>query len=341
MFGHALMLTALGLMVHAQKSSIAQRWPPLSKARCSQTTKLKAMYGRMTFNPPLSQKPMTSFEVDVEWNDLQFHPTENRHKRGGVYVSYTMGMKNGPGGYFGVQMGGTYGGFIFSIWDGDRTYRLSNGKKQVKKSTKLVWPMDLRNCKRNCQDCGLPSLRDIAKRGFTTGTKCITKYPMKVGDRYTVKLSKAVPRKQIHTSQFGGFRKVHEEVLGEKNRFIKGSVWQVSVTIKKGTTPGKTIPVGTIMFESDEIGFNRLGTFDEMIGCNKCNAIYHKDTRYGPIVSTEGRYKRRPVHMEAWTRYNDSTCKKYQISGSKRDCSLSFESGPLTKGVTKSRIKLW
>ena len=101
------------LLFHAaEHSSIAQRWPPLSKVRCSQTTKLKAMYGGMAFDPPLSQKPMTSFEVDVEWNDLQFHPTENTRKRGGVYVSYTMGMKNGPGGYFGVQFGGTYGEFF-------------------------------------------------------------------------------------------------------------------------------------------------------------------------------------------------------------------------------------
>ena len=47
---------------------------------------------------------MTSLAVDVEWNELQFHPTENTQKKGGVYVAYTMGMKDGPGGYFGVQI---------------------------------------------------------------------------------------------------------------------------------------------------------------------------------------------------------------------------------------------
>ena len=49
-------------------------------------------------------------EVDVEWNELSFHPTSNREKKGGVYVAYTTGVKEGPGGYFGVQIkaaGGT------------------------------------------------------------------------------------------------------------------------------------------------------------------------------------------------------------------------------------------
>ena len=84
-------------------------WPPIDASSCSQGTKQKAMYGRMIFDPPLSQKPMTSLAVDVQWDDLQFHPIENPNKKGGVYVAYTMGMKNGPGGYFGVQIRSTGG----------------------------------------------------------------------------------------------------------------------------------------------------------------------------------------------------------------------------------------
>lgn len=80
------------------------KWPPISKAKCTQRTKQKAMYGSMVFEPSLKVKPMTSFEVDVEWNDLQFHPTENTRNKGGVYVAYTTGLRDGPGGYFGVQI---------------------------------------------------------------------------------------------------------------------------------------------------------------------------------------------------------------------------------------------
>ena len=68
------------------------------------------------------------------------------------------------------------GQFIFSIWDGDRTFRDKDGDKQIKKSSKLAWPIDMKNCKRNCQDCGMAALKEIGKKGFTTGTKCITKH---------------------------------------------------------------------------------------------------------------------------------------------------------------------
>ena len=62
------------------------------------------MYGEMKFYPPIRKKKMTSMEVDVIWNAFEFHPTQNQTKKGGVYVAYTMGVKNGPGGYFGVQI---------------------------------------------------------------------------------------------------------------------------------------------------------------------------------------------------------------------------------------------
>jgi len=84
-------------------------WPPVSPQKCSQTTKQKAMHSKMSFRPSLSLKPMTSLEVDVEWNELSFHPVDNLQKKGGVYAAYTTGLKNGPGGYLGVQIKATGG----------------------------------------------------------------------------------------------------------------------------------------------------------------------------------------------------------------------------------------
>lgn len=89
-------------------------WPPISAAKCTQTTKQKAMYGSMVFEPSLKVKPMTSFEVDIEWSDLKFHPTENTRNKGGVYVAYTMGLRDGPGGYFGAQIKNN-GGNLLSL----------------------------------------------------------------------------------------------------------------------------------------------------------------------------------------------------------------------------------
>ena len=73
------------------------------------------MYGQMYFQPSIRTKKMTSMEVDVEWNALKFHPTQNPRKMGGVYVSYTLGMENGPGGYFGVQIKGSGGKYYIYI----------------------------------------------------------------------------------------------------------------------------------------------------------------------------------------------------------------------------------
>ena len=128
----------------------------------------------------------------------------------------------------------------------------------------------------------------------------------------------------------------------EKNLFISiGSVWEVKVIVVKGESQGSEIPIGTIMFESEEIGFYRLGTFDEMIGCNKCNAIYHKDTRYGPKIGRDDGSIREPTKMYGKTKYDQSSCKKYFISGSKEDLSISFESGPLTEGETTIETQIW
>jgi len=57
----------------------------------------------MVFRPALKVQPMTSMSVQVEWNEFKFNP--NYYVRsGGVYVAYTVSVKNGPGGYFGVQI---------------------------------------------------------------------------------------------------------------------------------------------------------------------------------------------------------------------------------------------
>ena len=109
----------------------------------------------------------------------------------------------------------------------------------------------------------------------------------------------------------------------------------------KGDAEGSEIDIGTMLFESDQIGFYRLGTFDEMLGCNKCNAIYHKDTRYGPIVGAEDGSFQTPIKMNGQTKYDESSCKKYHITGSKSDSSISFESGPLTEGETIGEINVW
>ena len=80
-----------------------RRWPSFrSRRKCTKDTKLRAMYGFFEFKTPLTEEPMTSFEVDVEWNELKYNPNDDK-QRGGVYVAYTTGMRNGPGGYFGVQ----------------------------------------------------------------------------------------------------------------------------------------------------------------------------------------------------------------------------------------------
>lgn len=87
------------------------------------------------------------------------------------------------------------------------------------------------------------------------------------------------------------------------------------------------------MLEGDGSGMNRLGTFDEMLGCNKCNAIQHKDTRYGPVVGANDRSFRIPEQVYGESKSDKSKCKGYNISGSKRDLSISFEGGPLTEDI--------
>lgn len=116
--------------------------------------------------------------------------------------------------------------------------------------------------------------------------------------------------------------------------FFTGGIWCVKVKIKKGADAGQTITVGCIMIESDGRGMNRLGTFDEMLGCVKCNAIQHKNTRIGLRVLSPDKSIRRPTEIKGATRASQSTCKRYRVAANRRNGRrISFESGPLTDNI--------
>ena len=273
---------------------------------------------------------MVKMKVKVKWDDLQFSPY-NTNKKGGVYVSYTIGVKDGPGGYFGIQIKANGGQFIFSIWDADRWTKVKN-KKVIKKSSKLTWPLDMKRCHRNCQDCGMSDLRDEKKLGYTTGTQCVTKYPMTVGSEFELTLQRIETKRIIKTADFGGMPKSHV-TIGEVDREVIGSVWEVKA---RKLHTRKRIKIGKILFEGDDRGMFRLGTFDEMLGCNVCNQIYHRDTRYDLQIEDGKGNTRRPIMMEGKIKCSASTCKNYRITGSKNKKSITFESGPLTTETCKS-----
>ena len=105
----------------------------------------------------------------------------------------------------------------------------------------------------------------------------------------------------------------------------------------------RTIMIGEMLLESPFPYMDRLGTFDEMLGCNKCNAIHHKDTRFGPIVGSEDGSLRFPKRIDGVTKSDESTCQDYDITGWNGDLSIAFEGGPLVKNVfthTKYQ-KIW
>ena len=101
----------------------------------------------------------------------------------------------------------------------------------------------------------------------------------------------------------------------------------------------QTLDIGMMLLEGEKATMSRLGTFDEMLGCNKCNAIHHRDTRYGPYVGAEDGSIRVPIKMFGRTKYDKSTCKDYQITGSKSNTSITFEGGPFVVAI-KLQLKL-
>lgn len=279
------------------------------------------MYGDFVFSPSLHVKPATDISVSVVWEDLVQAPW--RSNEGGVFASWTFGVKDGPSGYMGAQIKPNGGQFIFSIWDSDRWNGVGHSKTP-KKAGRLVWPLDTSVCKRNCQDCALAELRQWKKRGLTTGTKCMPLYPqMKSGGRFDIRLRRTKKQVTINTKDYGGMPAAHAE-FGEVDREITGAEWLVEAT---DVQSGNTVKIGRLLFEGSGAGLKRLRMFDEMLGCNPCNDMYHRDTRYGPYLADEDGTNRKPQAVKR-SQIRGSSCKQYRVTGSKADSSVTFEGGP-------------
>ena len=281
------------------------------------------MYSSFTFSHSLKAKPIIGVEVRVVWDEFKFY----NGGAGGTYAAYTIGSnRRGPGGYFGDQMTNTRGQFLFSLWDGDRKVK-NKGETVIKKSSRLTWPLDMDRCKRNCQDCGMSHLGGVKKAGYSTGTQCKIQYPHYTGGNgYTIKLTRTEERRTINTADYGGMPKSHED-FGETDRNVTGSSWKVEAI----NDNGEKFQVGEMLFE-EATAVVRLGSFDEMLGCRKCDDIYHRDTRYGPKITYEDGTVETPISVRASAK-STSTCKMYRISGSKADSSIVFESGPDTENA--------
>mmetsp|Transcript_161878 Transcript_161878/g.295503 ORF Transcript_161878/g.295503 Transcript_161878/m.295503 type:complete len:517 (+) Transcript_161878:110-1660(+) len=330
-------------------------------AKCTHEFKQKSAYFFPTYSPSLSAKPAMGFSGVVIWED--FARAKWSSTNGGVYASWTygMGLAGGgsamklPGGYMGAQMHSpTWASVIFSVWDGDRSLG-SGSHKEFKASKSLVWPLTDRKglrrpnensviCRRNCQDCGLQHLRPLKAKGFTTGTQCVMVVPEMVhGGRWELKMRRLRTGVVIDTKDYQGMPKAHAAV-NEFDRKVVGAEWQVLVegVTHLGTT--KEIEVGRLLFEGDgDMGLVRLNMFDELLGCNKCDDVYHKVTRVGPFLP-DGR---QPVGM-TWSHLTyvddpktpEKPCKRARVSRADRgNHSFTFEAGPplpqdasLTKG---------
>lgn len=281
------------------------------------------MYGEFTFQPPLSKKGSTDMSMSVIWED--WVSGRWRGNRGGVYAAWVFKTakngQRGPGGYFGAQLKAK-SSFIFSVWDGNR-FKGRGHSKTPQLSNQLVWPLNTKHCKRNCQDCGLAHLRKYKQAGLTTGTKCMLDYPlMNKKGRFDLRIQRMAASITIDTAKYGGMPAGHR-MLGERNRLVTGSRWRVSAT---NAQTGEDIEVADLLFEGgDEI--SRITTFDEMLGCNMCNDAYHRDTRLGPFLHDSDGTVRKPV--SARTRVNGpSTCKKYGVTADEKASSITFEGGP-------------
>merc|ERR1711953_1543278 len=113
-----------------------------------------------------------------------------------------------------------------------------------------------------------------------------------------------------------GMPVAHKTYLHETNRTVTGSWWHVSAT---DAQTGFTIEVGDLLFEGGA-EITRITTFDEMLGCNKCNDAYHRDTRLGPFLHDEDGV-RQPQHTKQ-SIVGGSSCKKYSVTGSEAQGSV-------------------
>jgi len=144
---------------------------------------------------------------------------------------------------------------------------------------------------------------------------------MKDGGRFTIRMHMTKEQRTIQTKDHGGGMPKAHGKFGEKDQTITGSEWEVSVTDPQGTK----VRIGRLLFQGATGGLTRIATFDEMLGCNKCNDMYHKDTRYGPFIN-DGGSMRKP--LTAKRSQKASSCNKYRVTGNKADHSVTFEGGP-------------
>lgn len=281
------------------------------------------MYGEFGFDPPLSAKGSTDISMSVIWESWKSAPW--RGIAGGVYAAWVFktvqnGQK-GPGGYFGAQLKHR-SSLIFSLWDGNR-FTGRGHDKQFVKSNQLVWPLDNTYCKRNCQDCALPHLIKYRDAGLTTGTQCMVDYPvMNELGQFDLRIHRIAASMTIDTAQYGGMPAGHS-MIGETNRMVTGSRWRVTA---RNSKTGKEIIVSDMLLEGGA-EISRITTFDEMLGCNKCTDAYHRDTRLGPFLHDSDGSVRKPIWAKR-SRNGPTTCKKYRVTGSKAQSSVTFEGGP-------------
>lgn len=300
-------------------------WPADDATVCGQETKQKSIYAYFDYAPTIASKPATDIRTSVAWEDVANAPwrmLDSERYRGGVYASYVIRTpNNGPAGYFGAQLlGSTDSMFLFSMWDADR-WSGSGHDKTPKASSMLSWPLSS-NCKRNCNDCGLASLKPLVDQGLTSGTKCVLKHSdMDKLGKFSLRFYRKAESYTINTADYEGFGAGHQEI-GETDRQVTGSRWVLEATNEAGVT----LEVGDILFEgATEI--SRLTMFDELIGCTKCNDQFHRDTRQGPFLHDADGTVRKPTSMEVQIN-GPSSCDQYQVSGDASSHSVTFEAGP-------------
>jgi len=156
----------------------------------------------------------------------------------------------------------------------------------------------------------------------------------KNGGRLTLRMYMTKEETTVNTKDYGGMPKSHGK-FGEYDKIITGSEWEVSVTDAQGT---KHL-IGRLLFQGMKGGLIHIDTFNEMLGCNKCNDQYHRNVRYGPFINDGGSI-RKP--LTATARYRtDSSCKKTRITGNKADYSTTFEGGPGVPRFTSKTVRLW
>lgn len=288
--------------------------------------KQNAKYGSFDFRPSVEAKHFFNVSATIRIDEFEANPNGggSRGGKGGLYVAYTLGHHEGPGGYFGIQISHKGGQFLFSLWD----------------KGKWTWPMSER-CKRNCNDCGKNNRPEWWTPGSTTGTQCKRKSKPKIGDRYEVRLEMIEQKVTVNTAEYlettaaGVAKNALGTITGDMD--ITGSVWKATAKNLDDRTE-EEFEFGKMLIQGEGKGMVRLGTFDEMLGCVGCNNIQHKDTRYGPTITDrndDGTTSERELMGVAGrskaSERTENVCSKVRLSGSAKDKSSSYEAGPFTE----------